>query len=450
MKKIKVQIKDKDTLELLEDASKGDFIDLKEISLLDTAFLEQQIQSGKDQVYQKKLETEKEYIQKEMKQEYEMQMRDLKDQMTQMKMNYQNELQKEHSKSQISLKELEQKFTLEKKELEHRIDNARIQSLEKEKNIRLEIEKEYLEKINALKMNVEQLETGRKNREEQIEKDNEILDLAWKQKIEELKSQHKDELRQKENEIEQLKRQKSVLNVKQTGEDLETWCHRTVLEQMQNGFFNCEWYKDNEVVRELDEAKGSKADYIFKIYASEEHLEEELLASVCLDMKDENPDSVNKKTNEHYYKALDNNRKKKQCKYAVLVSNLEMDKPNDIPIYRVREYPDMYVVRPAYLMTFLHMITSLSTRFGYLLLNKNKEELEVKDKLNLLKEFEDLKKTYLEDPLARLEKEINEIEKQNMAIRSASDKIDIAVSNMKMRYLKTIQDKLDRFERKVH
>ena len=28
----------------------------------------------------------------------------------------------------------------------------------------------------------------------------------------------------------------------------------------------------------------------------------------------------------------------------------------DIPIYKVSDYPDMYVVRPAYMMTFLNMI----------------------------------------------------------------------------------------------
>ena len=39
-----------------------------------------------------------------------------------------------------------------------------------------------------------------------------------------------------------------------------------------------------------------------------------------------------------FYKKLDENRNKKNCKYAVLVSNLEMDKPNSLPIFKVREY----------------------------------------------------------------------------------------------------------------
>ena len=40
----------------------------------------------------------------------------------------------------------------------------------------------------------------------------------------------------------------------------------------------------------------------------------------------------------NYYKKLDENRNKKNCKYAVLVSNLELDKPNIIPIFKVRGY----------------------------------------------------------------------------------------------------------------
>ncbi len=55
---------------------------------------------------------------------------------------------------------------------------------------------------------------------------------------------------------------------------------------MQNGLFNCTWEKDNKVIRDENETKGSKADYIFKVYASEAHLDNELLASVCMDIAD--------------------------------------------------------------------------------------------------------------------------------------------------------------------
>ena len=185
--------------------------------------------------------------------------------------------------------------------------------------------------------------------------------------INSIKEEYSNIIKEKEDVINQLQRQKANLNVKQTGEDLEAWCDNTVKEAMQNGFLNCTWQKDNEVIKEEGEQKGSKADYIFRIYSDNLHIEQTEIASICMDMKDENPDSINKKSNSDYYKQLDKNRVKKNCKYALLVSNLEMDKPNIIPIYKVREYEDMYVVRPAYLITFLNMITSLATKYSSLI-----------------------------------------------------------------------------------
>jgi hypothetical protein len=219
---------------------------------------------------------------------------------------------------------------------------------------------------------------------------------------------------------------------------------------MQNGLLNCTWTKDNKVVKEEDETKGSKADYIFKVYASAKHEEGELLTSVCLDMKDENPDSVNKKTNADYYKALDKNREKKNCKYAVLVSNLEMDKPNVLPIFKVREYENMYVVRPAYLMVFLNMITSLTTRFADLLLSKEVEMIELKTKLDLIEEFDEIKKTYLDKPLESLEKSVEAITKSSESIKTACKNIDDQCDKINRSYISQITEKISKYELKLN
>ena len=78
---------------------------------------------------------------------------------------------------------------------------------------------------------------------------------------------------------------------------------------------------------------------------------------------------------------LDENRTKNNCKYAILVSNLEGNNPNISPIYKVREYENMYVVRPAYMMVLLNLIASLTSRFAKLLLMKEAEDLELKENL---------------------------------------------------------------------
>ena len=101
--------------------------------------------------------------------------------------------------------------------------------------------------------------------------------------------EHVEEISKKDALYNELQNRKASLNVKMIGEELEVWCHNEMQSYMQNGFLNCKWTKDNKVIKDEGEATGSKADFIFSIYASEELNEEELLASVCLEMKDENP-----------------------------------------------------------------------------------------------------------------------------------------------------------------
>lgn len=52
---------------------------------------------------------------------------------------------------------------------------------------------------------------------------------------------------------------------------------------------------------------------------------------------------------------------------------------------RVCEYQYMYVVRTAYMMTFLNMIASLSTRFVELIIADNNEKLELFNSVELMK-----------------------------------------------------------------
>ena len=442
MKKLNVIVKEKTILELSEDGKKGDLIDLKEIVEVDTSYLDQIIESGKDKVYLAKLED----VKNALKLENEIEINKL--QSTIEKLTKENE-------SNLKLKELE----IEKKYNNHISElTKKVELLESTK----EAEIESINNKNQLEMNKQiaildakyaNLETKYNmdiaSKDSEIEKIKLNFDSEKAKVLLEQKAKYDEELKAKEDIINNLQRAKASMNVKQTGEDLETWCDNEVLSYMQNGLLNCRWIKDNKVVKEEDEAKGSKADYIFKVYASEKHEDNELLTSICLDMKDENPDSINKKTNADYYKALDKNREKKACKYAVLVSNLEMDKPNTLPIFKVREYENMYVVRPAYLMVFLNMIASLTTRFADLVLSKEVEMIELKTKLDLIDEFEDIKKTYLDKPLELLEKCIDSISKSSDSIKSACKSIDEQCDRANKSYISQIIDKIGRFELKL-
>lgn len=447
MKKINVIVKEKTILELAEDASKGDVIDLKELVQVDTAYIDSIIESGQDKVYQSKLadvrrtllaenqivisKLEADIIRLNQQAEYNIKLKE-----KEMDSKYETQINTIKKQEESKYQELEKKYNLL---------SVRLESELKQKE--LEIENKYSTELNKLRMEAVLLNS---KKEVEIQEVKSKAELELSQALNEQKEKFKEELQTKEEIILNLQRQKASMNVKQTGEDLEAWCDNEVISYMQNGLFNCTWTKDNKVVKGEGEDKGSKADYIFKVYASEAHNEKELLTSVCLDMKDENPDSKIKQTNEHYYKKLEENRIKKDCKYAVLVSNLELAKPNVLPIFKVRDYENMYVVRPGYLMVFLNMIASLSTRFSDLLLSKEHEMIELKSKLDLIEEFKKIKETYLDNPLEALEKQVTTILKSSETIRKASNEIDSACEKINNSYIKKIIDKIDTFEIKLN
>lgn len=494
MKSINVIVKDKNTLVLDEDANKGDYIDLTVLASIDHTNIESLIEAGKDKVYSLKLEEmkktylldkEKELLQ--LKQEYQKQNSELmtnmsllkkenenklklqeieinkkyndeinelknkingfenekQNQLDRMDAKYKLEAQNAKNEANILYQKLEAAYKLEIEKLNNTIKQLNENQTKTIENEKLKLKEVYVDQINELSFKIKSLEQETKNAIETKE-------LEQEKAITELKSGYEQKLQEKELAYLALQRQKAALNVKQTGEDLEAWCNNEMTSYMQNGFYNCTWTKDNLVIRDEEDQKGSKADYIFRVYASQEHNENEELASVCLDMKDENPDSIKRKTNSDYYKQLDKNRIKKNCKYAVLVSNLEMDKPNDSPIFKVLEYQDMYVVRPAYMMTFLNLITSLSVRFQNLILEGMKEKIELMNQINLKEEFDKLKNTYLDKPLEIMANHLKEIRQQSDNLRKISTKIDEECDSITKNYINSIEKKLSKFEIEIN
>jgi len=222
LKKIKVIVKDSNTLIIDESANQGDYIDLSELNEIDYSVIENVINEGKDKVYNKKLEEYKHTLKLE------------------------NDKLIEGLKNEIKMLKKDSEYLL--KEKENEIDNK------------------YRDKINSLSNEIDKIKDNKK-----FEID--LLHANYKIEINEQKEEYEHKLKEKDDKINEILRQKASLNVKQTGEDLESWCNNEVSGYMQNGLLNCTWIKDNKVVKEDDETKGSKADYIFKVFASEEHLD---------------------------------------------------------------------------------------------------------------------------------------------------------------------------------
>ena len=116
---------------------------------------------------------------------------------------------------------------------------------------------------------------------------------------------------------------------------------------------------------------------------------------------------------------------------------------------KVNEYADMYVVRPAYLMTFLNIITSLTTKFATLVNADKQNKLELKNAIELSNEFESLKNTYLDKPLESLESNVKDILKQSEIIISAGNKVNESCNKIVNSYINQIHDKLSKFDVKI-
>ncbi len=278
------------------------------------------------------------------------------------------------------------KEDLSKKDLEIEKLRQQIAGWEQGKTLELEAARLKAEQKAADALNQKEAELRKK--EEEISRL--ITDAANERKnaaerVQAILDTHKVEKESLEKEVELYKNFKAKRSVKLLGEDLEQHCYtlynQTLLPVMPNATFS----KDNVAVKEGDETKGSKGDFIFR--DKEDGIE---YISIMFDMKNESDAAVNKKKNADFFDKLDKDRKKKECEFAVLVSMLEMD--NDLynnGIVSVPGYEKMYVVRPD---NFIPIIT--------LLVQTSKKALEYKKALAIAKQ-QDMDVTNFEDSLQK-------------------------------------------------
>ena len=141
---------------------------------------------------------------------------------------------------------------------------------------------------------------------------------------------------------------KAKMSTKMIGESLEVHCSTLYEQFMRFALPQARFEKDNEVV------DGTKGDFTFRDYAADgtEYV------SIMFEMKNEADTTATKHKNEDFFKKLDEDRRKKKCEYAVLVSMLEPDNElyNAGIVSVANGYEKMYVVRP---QCFIPMITLL-------------------------------------------------------------------------------------------
>ena len=183
--------------------------------------------------------------------------------------------------------------------------------------------------------------------------------------IKQLNDEHRILLEAKQKEVEFYKNFKAKMSTKMLGETLEQHCailfEQNLRPMMPTAYFE----KDN------DTTQGTKGDFIFRDKVGEQEY-----ISIMFEMKNEADTTATKHRNEDFFKKLDDDRRKKGCEYAVLVSMLEPESElyNQGIVDVSHKYPKMFVVRP---QQFITIIT--------LLVNANKKSIELQNELALAK-----------------------------------------------------------------
>ena len=194
------------------------------------------------------------------------------------------------------------------------------------------------------------------------EKDKEIMKLRSDAELEKreakihetaLLEQHKKELQMKQEQLDYYKDLKTKMSTKMVGETLEQHCSIEYEQYIRPAMPNAYFDKDN------DAADGSKGDFIFR--DSEDGTE---YVSIMFEMKNEMDTTATKHKNEDFLKKLDEDRKKKGCEFAVLVSLLEAD--NDLYntgiVNKSHLFPKMYVIRPQFFVPFINLLVQTSKK----------------------------------------------------------------------------------------
>ena len=273
-----------------------------------------------------------------------------------------------------------------RQQAERQAEQARLQAEKTRQEVELSRrEQQFNEQLAAERSKLTELQ----NKLDQAEQQKQLAVMEVRQKATEsymkkdqelatLRTQMDAQLKAAKEQIEYYKEMKLRLSTKMVGETLEQHC-ATEFARIRPLFPNAYFEKDNEVV------EGTKGDFVFRDH-SDDGVE---YISIMFEMKNENDETASKHKNEDFLKKLDEDRRKKNCEYAVLVSLLEPDSDlyNGGIVDMSHRFEKMYVIRPQF---FVPLIT--------LLCQTSRKSLDAKRELALVK-AQQIDVTQFEDKL---------------------------------------------------
>ena len=277
------------------------------------------------------------------------------------------EIERLKSEKDSELTKLKGKMESEIARLKNQLENIDAQK-KSELTIALAEKDQQIAQLNSTivqsdsKMKLAVMEERNKAQQTVQAKETEISQLRSAAELEKREAQiheaalvkrHEDELRMKQEQVDYYKDLKTKMSTKMVGETLEQHCsiefEQYIRPMMPNAYFD----KDN------DASDGTKGDFIFR--ASEDGTE---YISIMFEMKNEMDTTATKHKNDDFLKKLDEDRKKKGCEFAVLVSLLEADNDlyNNGIVNKSHLFPKMYVIRPQFFVPFINLLVQSSKK----------------------------------------------------------------------------------------
>ena len=237
---------------------------------------------------------------------------------------------------------------------------------------------------------------------------------------------HEEEKKILQEQINYYKDLKTKMSTKMVGETLEQHCSIEFEKYLRPLLPNAYFEKDNDVV------DGTKGDFIFR--DREDDFE---YVSIMFEMKNEIDTTANKHKNEDFFKKLNEDRKKKHCEFAVLVTLLEADNDRyNAGIVNVSYlYPKMYVIRPQFFIPFITIIVQAarkSLEYKKQLEFIKSKEIDITNFENQLLEFQDKFGKNYRIASEKFKKAIEEIDETIKHLQKVKDAIIGCDNNLRL------------------
>ena len=155
------------------------------------------------------------------------------------------------------------------------------------------------------------------------------------------------------------------------------------------------------------------------------------------EMKNEMDNTTTKHKNEDFLKKLNDDRNRKNCEFAVLVSLLEPESElyNNGIVNKSHLYPKMYVIRPQFFVSFITLLVQTSKKsleYKKQLIQAQSRDVDV---TNFEAQLEDFKQKFGKNfrlASEKFEKAISEIDKTIQSLQKVKDALLGSENNLRL------------------